>query len=111
MIAWFVTTLRQNAELAIFLALAIGYFIGPLKIAGFTLGNVTACLLAGVLVGQLNVAVPGQVLDSPTPTRKVYTSPSSGHNRCNTPRPQRADRGESRGRRRPGGFGRARISR
>jgi putative transport protein len=58
-IAWFVTTLRQNADLAIFLALAIGYFIGPLKLAGFNLGNVTACLLAGVLVGQLNIPVPG----------------------------------------------------
>jgi putative transport protein len=53
MIAWLVATLQQNAELAIFLALAIGYFVGPLKIAGFNLGNVTACLLAGVLVGPL----------------------------------------------------------
>ena len=61
MIGWFVTTLRQNAELAIFLALAIGYVVGPLKIASFSLGNVTACLLAGVLVGQLDVAVPGPI--------------------------------------------------
>ncbi len=59
MIAWFVTTLRQNAELAIFLALAIGYLVGPLKIAGFNLGNVTTTLLAGVLVGQLNIPIPG----------------------------------------------------
>jgi len=61
MTAWFITTLRQNAELAIFLALAIGYLVGPLKLAGFSLGNVTACLLAGVLVGQLDVAVPGPI--------------------------------------------------
>lgn len=61
MIAWLISTLRQNAELAIFLALAIGYFAGPLKIASFSLGNVTACLLAGVLVGQLDVAVPGPI--------------------------------------------------
>jgi putative transport protein len=59
--AWFVATLRHNAELAIFLALAMGYFVGPLKIVGFSLGNVTACLLAGVLVGQLGVAVPGPI--------------------------------------------------
>jgi putative transport protein len=59
MIPWLVATLRQNSELAIFLALAAGYFIGPLKIAGFNLGNVTACLLAGVLVGQLSVPIPG----------------------------------------------------
>ncbi len=61
MIAWVVAAFQNNAELAIFLALAIGYVIGPLKIAGFTLGNVTGCLLAGVLVGQLNVAVPGPI--------------------------------------------------
>ncbi len=59
MIAWFVATLRQNAELAVFLALAIGYWIGPLKIREFSLGNVTATLLAGVLVGQLNVPIGG----------------------------------------------------
>lgn len=59
MIAWLVATLRQNAELAIFLALAIGYVVGPLKIAGFNLGNVTTTLLAGVLVGQLNIPIPG----------------------------------------------------
>ncbi len=57
MIAWFVATLRQNAELAIFLALAIGYWLGPLKIAGFSLGTVTATLLAGVLVGQLDIPI------------------------------------------------------
>jgi hypothetical protein len=33
-ITWFVTALRQNAELAIFLALAIGYYVGPLKLGG-----------------------------------------------------------------------------
>ncbi len=59
MIAWLVATIQHNGEFAVFLALAIGYFIGPLKIGAFSLGNVTACLLAGVLVGQLNVPVPG----------------------------------------------------
>jgi len=57
--AWFVATLQQNAELAIFLALGIGYLVGPLKISGFNLGNVTTTLLAGVLVGQLNIPIPG----------------------------------------------------
>ena len=59
MIAWFVTTLQQRPELAVFLALLIGYIVGPLSIKGFHLGNVTATLLAGVLVGQLNIPVPG----------------------------------------------------
>lgn len=54
---WLVATLQHNAELAIFLALAIGYFVGPLKLVGFNLGNVTATLLAGVLVGQLNISI------------------------------------------------------
>ncbi|MFY9719341.1 MAG: aspartate-alanine antiporter [Candidatus Cybelea sp.] len=57
MIAWLVATMRQNAELAIFLALAIGYVVGPLRVAGFNLGNVTGSLLAGVLVGQLNIPI------------------------------------------------------
>jgi putative transport protein len=57
MIAWLVATLQHNAELAIFLSLAIGYLVGPLKVGGFNLGNVTATLLAGVLVGQLNIPV------------------------------------------------------
>ncbi|MGC2129636.1 MAG: aspartate-alanine antiporter [Candidatus Aquilonibacter sp.] len=57
MIAWLVATLQHHAELAIFLSLAIGYFVGPLSLGGFNLGNVTASLLAGVLVGQLNIPV------------------------------------------------------
>ena len=49
MVQWFVATLRAYPEIAIFLALAIGFWIGPKKIAGFSLGNVTATLLAAVL--------------------------------------------------------------
>ena len=59
MIAWFVTTLQQRPELAVFLALLLGYLVGPLSVKSFHLGNVTATLLAGVLVGQLNVQVGG----------------------------------------------------
>jgi len=55
--SWFVTSLRENPELAIFLTLAIGFVIGRLKIGGFRLGNVVGTLLAGVLVGQLDVKV------------------------------------------------------
>ena len=57
--SWFVGTLQHNAELAVFLALVIGYLVGPLEFKGFHLGNVTATLLAGVLVGQLAIPVPG----------------------------------------------------
>src|SRR5512140_3115402 len=58
---WIVATLRSYPELAIFLALAIGFFIGPKKLAGFSLGNVTATLLAAVAIGQLGIAVPGPI--------------------------------------------------
>jgi putative transport protein len=43
------------------LALAIGFWVGPLKFAGFSLGNVTATLLAAVLIGQLEIPVSGPV--------------------------------------------------
>ena len=54
---WFVTSLRENPELAIFLTLAIGFVIGRVRIGSFSLGNVVGTLLAGVLVGQLDVKV------------------------------------------------------
>jgi putative transport protein len=59
--AWIVATLRSYPELAIFLALAIGFWIGPKKLGGFSLGNVTATLLAAVLIGQAGIAVPGPI--------------------------------------------------
>jgi putative transport protein len=58
---WIVETLRSYPELAIFLALAIGFFIGPKKLAGFSLGNVTATLLAAVAIGQLGITVAGPI--------------------------------------------------
>src|SRR5512145_583221 len=58
---WFLDTLRSHPELAIFLALAIGFVVGPRKLAGFSLGNVTATLLAAVLIGQVGIAVPGPI--------------------------------------------------
>src|SRR5512136_2986246 len=55
--SWFVTSLRENPELAIFLTLAIGFVIGRVRVGSFRLGNVVGTLLAGVLVGQLDVRV------------------------------------------------------
>jgi putative transport protein len=57
MINWFVATLRSYPELAIFLSLAIGFWIGPKKLGGFSLGNVTARLLAAVALGQLAITI------------------------------------------------------
>jgi putative transport protein len=56
--SWFVEGLRHNPELAIFLTLALGFLIGKLKIGGFSFGTVVGTLLAGVVVGQLNIQVP-----------------------------------------------------
>jgi putative transport protein len=56
-----VTALREHQELAIFLTLAVGFFIGKLRIGSFTLGTVVGTLLAGVLIGQLDIKVPALV--------------------------------------------------
>lgn len=53
--------LRNNPELAVFLTIALGFLIGRLKFGGFSLGVVVGCLLAGVLVGQLDIKVPATV--------------------------------------------------
>lgn len=58
---WFVATLRSYPELAIFLSLAIGFLVGPRKVMGFNLGNVTATLLAAVLIGQLGITISPNV--------------------------------------------------
>jgi putative transport protein len=54
---YFYSGLRQNPELAIFLTLALGFLVGRLRIGTFKLGNVVGTLLAGVLVGQLDIPV------------------------------------------------------
>jgi putative transport protein len=51
------TPLRDHPELAIFLTLALGFLIGRVKIGSFSLGNVVGTLLAGVLIGQLDIQV------------------------------------------------------
>lgn len=54
---WIIHLLRQHSELAIFLTIAIGFWIGRLKIKQFSLGIVTSVLLVGVLIGQLNITI------------------------------------------------------
>ena len=58
---YLIKALQQNPELAIFLALAIGFAIGRVKVGGFSLGTVVGTLFAGVLIGQLDIKVPGLV--------------------------------------------------
>ena len=58
---WLLHTLRTNPELAIFLTLAIGYWVGAIKIGSFSLGAVTGTLLAGVLIGQIGIQLSPQL--------------------------------------------------
>ena len=48
---WVAQTLRDYPEIAILAALAIGLFVGLLKLGKFSFGNVIVVLLAGVLIG------------------------------------------------------------
>jgi putative transport protein len=57
MIEWFFGTLRTYPEIAIFLALALGYYFGKFTVRGIGLGAVTATLLAGVLIGQIGITI------------------------------------------------------
>ncbi|MGL5786442.1 MAG: aspartate-alanine antiporter [Bacteroidales bacterium] len=56
---WFIQLFRENPELAIFLTLGIGFWIGNLKYKGLSLGVVTSVLLVGVAVGQMNIEISG----------------------------------------------------
>ncbi|MDE7125133.1 MAG: aspartate-alanine antiporter, partial [Muribaculaceae bacterium] len=58
---WLTETFRDNPSIPIFLTLGVGFWVGQLKIKGFSLGSVTAVLLVGVLVGQMNISIPGPV--------------------------------------------------
>jgi putative transport protein len=54
---WIVTTLQKHPEIAIFLSLGVGYWVGAWKIKGFGLGSVTATLLAAIAIGQLGITI------------------------------------------------------
>jgi putative transport protein len=55
--SWLVDTLKQYPEIAIFLALGVGYWVGNWKYRGFGLGSVTATLLAAIVIGQFGIKV------------------------------------------------------
>ena len=56
---WFIEALRHTPALAVFLTIGIGFWLGKLKFKGIALGTVTAVLIVGVLVGQLDINVGG----------------------------------------------------
>src|SRR3989454_1599623 len=57
MIDWFFTTLKTYPEIAIFLALALGYYFGKFTYKGIGLGSVTATLIAAVVIGQVGITI------------------------------------------------------
>jgi putative transport protein len=60
MLPWLQEFLARYPELALFLVISIGYYIGSFKIAGIGLGPVTGSLFAGILIGQIgHVPVSG----------------------------------------------------
>jgi putative transport protein len=61
MFEWFAHTLRTYPEIAIFLALGIGYYAGRFTIRGIGLGAVTATLLAAIVIGQLGITISPNV--------------------------------------------------
>lgn len=56
---WLADVLREHPELALFVALAMGFALGRLRLGSFQLGSVLGTLIAGVVLGQLGgVASP-----------------------------------------------------
>ncbi|MFH1684044.1 MAG: aspartate-alanine antiporter [Candidatus Margulisiibacteriota bacterium] len=45
-------------QILVFLAIAIGYFVGKIKVFGLNLGSTAGVLLAALVLGQMNVAIP-----------------------------------------------------
>lgn len=59
--SWIEHTFRTYPELAIFLSLGLGYWIGGWKFKSFSLGSVTGTLLAGVVIGQIGIDISAQI--------------------------------------------------
>src|SRR5215207_4419304 len=60
MLEWLEQFLVRYPELALFLVISAGYWIGSFKAGAFSLGPVTGALFAGLLVGQFaHVPVSG----------------------------------------------------
>ncbi|MCK4608564.1 MAG: aspartate-alanine antiporter, partial [Gammaproteobacteria bacterium] len=53
-----INLLHNYPQIVVFLAIAIGYYIGKLKLYGFSLGSTTGVLVVALLLGQINIPVP-----------------------------------------------------
>ena len=50
---WMQGMLSRYPELAVYLAIGIGYWVGAISIRGFKLSGVTGSLIAGIVIGLL----------------------------------------------------------
>ncbi|SDR33381.1 putative transport protein [Paraburkholderia fungorum] len=57
LIDWLTKSLQGAPELAMFLAVGIGYWVGGIRFGKFSLGTVTASLIVALGIGQLHVEV------------------------------------------------------
>lgn len=58
---WLINICRENPAIPLFFTIGVGFYLGQLKFKGFSLGTVTAVLLVGVLVGQMDIQIPGPI--------------------------------------------------
>ncbi len=49
---------RSYPQIVVFLAIAIGYFIGKIKFHSFNIGSTTGVLIIALVLGQMNIKVP-----------------------------------------------------
>ncbi|MGC5410761.1 aspartate-alanine antiporter, partial [Streptomyces sp. DT225] len=52
---------RDHPELALFLCLALGYFVGKLRVGPITLGGICGTLIVSLLIGTRHVTVNDDV--------------------------------------------------
>lgn len=49
---------RGYPQIVVFLAIAIGYFVGKIKFHGFNIGSTAGVLIIALVLGQMNIGVP-----------------------------------------------------
>lgn len=59
--AWIETVLKTYPPIAVFIALAFGYWFGKFNYRGLGLGAVTSTLIAAVAIGQFNIPISPMV--------------------------------------------------
>lgn len=60
----FFQLLRENPTIPIFLTIGLGFWVGKFSWKGISLGSVTAVLLIGILIGQINIPIGPPLKDT-----------------------------------------------